>query len=239
LTQTARGSVRRWRFASGFCAVVTFTVIVGYYVPLHREAARMRAEREALQLDSANARVALEQSQRELSAAQKQNQELVGATETRKSDLERVSRRIEKLKETLLAQFSRLHQAKLLTVASAADRVSVAVATPALFADRRPIVTTNGLSLLCDLSKSIMAEFGGQIRVTGYYGKARIEEPELAARYRSPWEISAVRAAAAAFAIEKGCGAPKDRFLVVGYGPRAAGPLGENIALEFVFTEGE
>jgi hypothetical protein len=35
--------------------------------------------------------------------------------------------------------------------------------------------------------------------------------------------------------LEAGCGAPTDRFLIVGYGPRAAGPLGENVALEFVF----
>jgi flagellar motor protein MotB len=239
LNPTAQGSARRWRFAAGFCAVAAFTVIVGYYVPLRREAIRLRTEQQASSESAASARAALAQKDLELSALQAQNRELVTSLDTQKAALSSVRQRIEKLKETLTAQFSRLHQAKLLTVASAGDRVSIAVAAPVLFADQRPVITSNGRSLLCQLSKSIMDEFGGQIRVTGYYGKPSIKEPSLARRYATPWELSAVRAAAAMDVLEKGCAAPTDRFLVVGYGPRAAGPLGENVALEFVFAAGE
>jgi flagellar motor protein MotB len=80
-----------------------------------------------------------------------------------------------------------------------------------------------------------MAEFNGQIRVTGYYGKPSIAEPELAQRYGTPWELSAARAASAVDVLAGECGGPTDRFLAVGYGPRAAGPLGPNVALEFIF----
>jgi flagellar motor protein MotB len=239
LIRGSAGSVRRWRFASGFCAVATFTVIVGFYVPLRRETLRLRSEQHALTESTAAARVALTAKERELGEVRAREQELQTALEAQQGTVARARERIDKLKETLTSQFSRLHQAKLLTVASADDRVSVAVAAPVLFANHRPIVTANGRALLCDLVKSIMAEFTGQIRVTGYYGKATIAERELARRYATPWELSAVRAAAAVDVLEKSCQAPIDRFLAVGYGPRAAGPLGENVALEFVFAARE
>jgi flagellar motor protein MotB len=219
--------------------VAAFTVIVGYYVPLRRETLRLRGQQQALTEGAAVARASLEQKEGELGALRQKNLELASALEAQKNTLDRAQERIDGLKETLTAQFSRLHQAKLLTVASAADRVSVAVAAPVLFADHRPIVTANGRTLLCDLANSIMAVFTGQIRVTGYYGKPTIAERELARRYATPWELSAVRAAAAVDVLEKSCRAPTDRFLAVGYGPRAAGPLGENVALEFVFAARE
>lgn len=239
MSRGSTGSARRWRFAAGFCAVAAFTVIVGYYVPLRRETLRLKTEQGALAESARAARADLARAESELGAARDQNRELASALAGQKEALAKTQERIEKLKERLTAQFSRLHQAKLLTVASAADRVSVAVAASVLFVDQRPVVTANGRSLLCDLAKTIMAEFSGQIRVTGYYGKPAIAERELARRYATPWELSAVRAAAAVDALEKTCRAPTDRFLAVGYGPRAAGPLGENVALEFVFEARE
>lgn len=214
-------------------------MIVGYYVPLRRETLRLRTEHRALSEGASTARADLARAESELAAARARARELESSLEEQKGTLEKTQDRIDKLKERLTAQFSRLHQAKLLTVASAADRVSVAVAASVLFADHRPIVTANGRSLLCDLAKTIMDDFAGQIRVTGYYGKPDIAERELARRYATAWELSAVRAAAAVDALEKTCRAPTDRFLAVGYGPRAAGPLGENVALEFVFAARE
>jgi flagellar motor protein MotB len=82
-----------------------------------------------------------------------------------------------------------------------------------------------------------MAEFDGQLRITGYYGKPRIVEPALSKRYASPWELSAARAARTVDVLVRDCHTPAERFLAVGYGPRAAGPLGENIAFEFIFTD--
>jgi flagellar motor protein MotB len=110
--------------------------------------------------------------------------------------------------------------------------VSVALAVPALFSSRERL-TPNGRELLCQLSKIIMSEFKGQIRVTGYYGKPQLDP--ASARRRTPWHLAAERAASAADALERDCNGPADRFLVVSYGPRAAGPLGENVALEFIF----
>lgn len=239
MTRGSAGSARRWRFTAGFCAVAAFTVIVGYYVPLRRETLRLQNEHHALTENAKAARADLARAESELGAARDQNRELSSALEAQKRELARTQQRIDRLKERLTAQFSRLHQAKLLTVASAADRVSVAVASSVLFSDHRPVVTANGRSLLCDLAKTIMDEFSGQVRVTGYYGKPDIAERDLARRYATPWELSAVRAAAAVDALEKTCHAPTDRFLAVGYGPRAAGPLGENVALEFVFASRE
>jgi flagellar motor protein MotB len=120
----------------------------------------------------------------------------------------------------------------MLAVTSASDRVSVALAVPALFSTRERL-TPNGRELLCQLAKVIMSEFKGQIRVTGYYGQARLDA--ASARHRTPWHLAAERASSAADALEHDCNAPADRFLVVSYGPRPAGPLGENVALEFIF----
>lgn len=230
-----RGALRRWRVACAFLAIGTFTVILGYYVPLHREARRLRVERATLETQRTALSRELEQSRRDLLAARAQNTQLMADLAAKQTVVLEVKQRIERLKELLSAQFGRLSQAKMLIVSSAGDRVSVAIAMEVLFPERRPDVTKNGRNLLCQLSKAIMAEFNGQIRVTGYYGKPRIVDPELAQRYATPWELSAARAASAVDVLAGECGGPTDRFLAVGYGPRAAGPLGENVAMEFIF----
>jgi chemotaxis protein MotB len=234
----ATGSLRRWRVASAFLGLAAFTVIAGYYVPAQREAARLRDERRALDVEHAAQRQRLELAEQQLAVARSRNTQLTQELEAERGVAVDVKQRIDKLKDLLSAQFGRLSQARMLTVSSAGDRVSVAIAIPALFPENGPNVSQNGRSLLCQLSTSVMAEFPGQIRVTGYYGKTRIEEPELARRYATPWQLSAARAASAVDVLEKACGAPTDRFLVVGYGPRAAGPLGANVALEFAFKSG-
>ena len=231
--QTATGT-QRWRVATGFLAVVTFTVIAGYYVPAYREASRLRSEREPLQAEQASALSALAELRADLGRTQAQIERLRLELDTPKSQSAKVRERIEKLERRLSAQFGRLAQGKMMVVSSAGDRVSVALAVPALFSTRDRL-TPNGRSLLCELAKTIMAEFKGQIRVTGYYGNERSAGSGLSGRHPTPWHLSAARAASAADALERGCGAPADRFFVVGYGPRPAGPLGENVALEFVF----
>ena len=235
----ALGSVRRWRVASSFLAIVSFTVIAGFYIPLHREAKELRDERQAIHEQHAALRRDVEASQLELHRSQQQNKQLMGELDVQKSLLDQVKQRIEKLKEMLSTKFGQLSQAKMLSVSSAGDRVSVAIAAPILFSPNGPELRKDGRILLCQLSKAIMAEFSGQIRVTGYYGKSRIDEPALAERHASTWELSSARAARAVDTLDKDCGAPTDRFLVVGYGPRAAGPLGENVALEFILKANE
>jgi flagellar motor protein MotB len=222
----------RWMIASGFCAIVTFTVVLGYYLPTYRDAARLRGEHQALAADRAASSAAIEQLQAELAQSQARSAALGRELESAKNEGAKVRERIEKLERVLSAQFGRLAREKMLVVSSASDRVSVALAVPALFSSRERL-TPNGRELLCELSKVIMSEFKGQIRVTGYYGKARLDA--ASARRRTPWHLAAERAAAAADALEHDCHAPADRFLVVSYGPRAAGPLGENVALEFIF----
>lgn len=231
----ASGSAHRWRIASGFCAVVTFTVVVGYYVPLYREAKRLRADLALAAEERTTLKQSLEQAERLLSESQGQLEELGAKIEAEKNVSPEIRQRIERLKQSLSTQFARLASAKMLNVSSARDRVSVAVAVPALFAPGRPEVTQDGRALLCQLSRAIMAEYGGELRVTGYFGKPRIEDSELAGRQVTPWGWSATRAASAVEVLQNGCGAPTERLLVVGYGPRAAGPLGENVALEFIF----
>lgn len=231
----ASGSARRWRIASGFCAVVTFTVVAGYYVPLRREAKGLRSDLALAAEEGATLKRSLEEAERLLNESRAQVLELGAKVEAEKNVSPEIQHRIERLKQSLSTQFARLARAKMLNVSSARDRVSVAVAVPALFAPGRPEVTAEGRALLCELSRAITAEYGGELRVTGYYGKPRIEDRELAGRQLTPWGWSATRAASAVDVLQNGCGTPTERLLVVGYGPRAAGPLGENVALEFIF----
>jgi chemotaxis protein MotB len=231
--------LRRWRAACALLGLVLFTLVVGFVVPLRRQASQMKAQQLTLAAEHGKLREQLTQAQERLSSAQAENARLAGELNAQKDASLDVRQRIDKLKELVLAQFGRLSQAKMLTVSSASDRVSIALARPVLFPNDGPEVSANGRSLLCQLGKTIMEVFDGQIRVTGYYGKPRIAEPELARRYTSPWELSAARAASAVRVLETGCNAPTERFLIVGYGPRAAGPLGENVALEFVFKTAE
>jgi chemotaxis protein MotB len=236
---TPHGLLRRWRAACALLGLILLTLIIGLVVPSQRQTSRLKAQHLLLEAEHAKLREQLGRDQERLSGARAENARLEGELNAQKSASVDVQHRIDKLKELVLAQFGRLSQAKMLTVSSAGDRVSIAVAGTVLFPNDGPEVSANGRSLLCQLSNTIMTVFDGQIRVTGYYGKPRIEERDLARRYASPWELSAARAAGAVRVLETGCGAPTDRFLVVGYGPRAAGPLGENVALEFVFKAAE
>jgi flagellar motor protein MotB len=227
-------SAHRWRVASGFFAIVTFTVIAGYYLPTYREAARLRVERETLQAEQAASNAALEQLRTVLARREAENEQLRRVVDASKGDSAEVARRIEKLERLLSAQFGRLIQAEMMVVSSASDRMSVALAVPALFSTRDRL-TKSGRTLLCELAKTIMSEYKGQVRVTGYYGKPRLERADTGPRGATPWHLSAARASSAAEALTADCGSPDDRFFVVSYGPRAAGPLGENLALEFIF----
>jgi chemotaxis protein MotB len=237
----AQRSARFWRFAAGFLFFGTLTVVAGYYVPLRREALRLRTEQTTLRrqleesthaLDAVPAASPSAPASAPLSAVAPPG----GATQPNSGDL---AQRRERLEASLRSQFAELIQRRQLNVSSAGDRMSVAVASPLLFPGEAPQMSSGGRTLLCQLAKSIMADFSGQLRITGYYGKPSIVEPRLARRYTTPWQLSAARAAQAVDVLERDCRAPPERFLVVGYGPRAAGPLGENVALEFIFASGD
>jgi flagellar motor protein MotB len=230
-----RASAYRWRFAAGFCAIAAFTVTIAYYVPARREVTRLRAERATLSASQAADRAALERARRELEASRAEAERLRQSASSAEDATSAVTQRIVKLERLLSAQFGRLEQARMLVLSSAGDRVSVALAVPALFPNSAARVSADGKVLLCELVKTIVDEFKGQIRVTGYYGKSEIDDPRLAARYAGPWQLSAARAASAAEVLERDCHSPLERFMVVAYGPRSAGPLGENVALEFIF----
>lgn len=255
--QSARGSARRWRFASGFLFFGTLTVVAGYYLPLRRETLRLRA-------DAAELRRELDETQRELAreltrpreapparaaAAAPASLSLTpsvpgGAPPTaersaREEKQRAVKQRIERLEQQLAQRFGELEQNQQLSVSSAGDRVSVAVASSRLFTANTVDLGAQGRTLLCQLAEQIMNDYHGQLRVTGYYGKPRISEPALQRRYKTPWELSAARAARAVDTLVRECKAPAERFLAVGYGPRTAGPLGENVAFEFIVGEAD
>lgn len=235
----ARSSARFWRFASGFLFFGTLTVVAGYYVPLRREAIRLRTEQAALRLELGELKRAEPGAPRASSPAAA-TAPAPGAAlpeSAARPSPGQVAQRRERLEAHLSSEFAELIQQRRLAVSSAGDRMSVAVASPLLFPGGAPQMSRGGRTLLCQLAKSIMADFSGQLRITGYYGKARIVEPRLARRYGTPWQLSAARAAQAVDVLERDCQAPTERFLVVGYGPRSAGPLGENVALEFIFAD--
>lgn len=232
VTVTARSSARRWRFASGFLFFGALTVVAGYYVPLRREAGRLRAEGDSLRSE-------LSQTRSQLQQALARAPEPAPAEGAPKNGelAARARPRIERLDARLRERFGELARSQQLSLASASDRMSVAIANARLFSGASLEISESGRALLCDLAQTVMAEFDGQLRVTGYYGKPRIVEPALSKRYASPWELSAARAARAVDVLVRDCRAPAERFLAVGYGPRAAGPLGENVAFEFIFSD--
>jgi chemotaxis protein MotB len=236
----ARSSARFWRFASGFLFFGTLTVVAGYYVPLRREALRLRTEQAALRLQLEELKRAEPGVPGAISPAAVATAPAPAAVHPDgAAHPSEVAQRRERLEAHLSSQFAELIQQRRLNVSSAGDRVSVAVASPLLFPSGAPQMSLGGRTLLCQLAKSIMADFSGQLRITGYYGKPRIVEPRLARRYGTPWQLSAARAAQAVDVLERDCHAPTERFLVVSYGPRSAGPLGENVALEFIFGNGD
>jgi chemotaxis protein MotB len=213
-------------------------VTLGYAWPLQREVSRLRDAERALDERQRDALATLEKTRDDLTLAQSRLTRRDEAARDEDATAADVRRRLEKLERVVSTQFGRLARADMLLVSSASDRLSVALAIPALFPLGRMTVTANGRALLCELAQAILQHYDGQLRVSGYYGKPTIAEPALA-RYGSPWQLSAARAASAAAVLERDCEVAAERVYAVGYGPRAPGPLGENIALELVLSQRE
>lgn len=224
------------RTAAAFGALVLVAALAALYVRQRGEPARLRVERDAWAEQLAATTAAAADMRAELAQARAEASRLAAELAAPRREEEETRQRIEKLERVLSAQFGRLAQAEMLVVSSAADRMSVAVAVAALFPSSSERLTKHGRALLCDISETILRDYAGQIRVTGYYGKPALASRRLAARHKSPWQLSAARAATAAHALERDCGVPPERFFVVGYGPRAAGPIGESVAFELIFT---
>lgn len=228
--QLAR-SRRRWKSLAGLLAIGLFAVLGGFLLPLKRSELRLREALAASHQLTNEKTAALEA---ELKVANERGADLARQLEVQGAATLEVQKRIEALASTLTERFRRLDSNGLLAITSAGDRVSVAVSNKLLFPGSRTVIPKHGRVVLCQLSKVLLSEFSDQIRVTGYFGKSKIDRRRLRSRYRSTWELSAARAAAAARVLEQGCGAPTDRFVVVAYGPRAAGPIGENVAFELI-----
>jgi chemotaxis protein MotB len=213
--------------------------VAGFYLPLRRSGERLQ-----VRVDEAETslRQHLEESRAqllELESARDKATALAREIDTQNVALVDVKERIARLEQRLAGRFRLLRDAQMLNVTSAGDRLSIALSTDVLFPGDRATIPKNGRILLCQLSKILLEELSEEIRVTGYFGKAQIEGAKLKSLYDSTWELSAVRAATVAKVLERGCGAPTDRFLVVGYGPRPAGPLGANVAFEMIVKPGK
>jgi chemotaxis protein MotB len=230
------GPARRWQIACAVCAAALVAVSFGYAWPLRRETSQLRDAAQALDDREREARTALEDARASLARAQTRLAQLEEETRDGEAIAGDVRRRQEKLERVLSTQFGRLARADMLLVSSAGDRLSIALAIPALFPLGRTQVTPNGRALLCELAQTILQHHDGQLRVSGYYGRPAIAEPALA-RYGSPWQLSAARAASAAAVLERDCEVAAERVYAVAYGPRAPGPLGENVALELVLSQ--
>jgi flagellar motor protein MotB len=176
----------------------------------------------------------LTQSEQRVLELEKQRASARATLADERRQREAVQRRVAALKAQLKRRFRELDDANVMVVSSKDDRMSVALARQTLFPEDSTTISPSGRVLLCELSQAIVEGVKGQIRVTGYYGRPDIESRPLAQRYRTSWELTASRAAAATEALVTACGTPTERLLSVGYGPRAAGPLGENVAFEFV-----
>jgi chemotaxis protein MotB len=227
---------RRWQIACAVCAALLVAVSLGYAWPLRREVSQLRDAERVMDEREREARATLEETRESLGRTQSRLTRLEEDTRDREATSTDVRRRLEKLERVLSTQFGRLARADMLLVSSAGDRLSVALAVPVLFPLGRTTVTANGRALLCELAQTILQHHDGQLRVSGYYGKPAIAEPALA-RYGSPWHLSAARAASAAAVLERDCEVAAERVYAVGYGPRAPGPLGENVALELVLSQ--
>lgn len=230
------GPTRRWQIACAICAALLIAVSLGYAWPLRREVSRLRDAEHGMDEREREALAALAETREDLSRTESRLGRLEEDTRDAEATATDVRRRLEKLERVLSTQFGRLARADMLLVSSAGDRLSVALAVPALFPLGRTVVTANGRALLCELAQTILQHHDGQLRVSAYYGKPAIAEPSLA-RYGSPWQLSAARAASAAAVLERDCEVAAERVYAVAYGPRAPGPLGENVALELVLSQ--
>ena len=227
---------RRWQIACAMTVALLVAVSLGYAWPLRREVSRLRDAERALDEREREALATLEETRDKLTRAQSRLARLDDDARDKDETATDVRHRLDKLERVLSTQFGRLARADMLLVSSAGDRLSVALAIPALFPLGRTVVTANGRALLCELAQTILQHHDGQLRVSGYYGKPTITEPALA-RHGSPWQLSAARAASAAAVLERDCEVAADRVYALAYGPRAPGPLGENVALELVLSQ--
>ncbi|WP_437590953.1 hypothetical protein [Sorangium sp. So ce1000] len=225
-------SFRRWvRVVPALLLVAAATFVAAYYVPLHRAHVLLLEEQRKSNQKSKDLEQTLSQVRGELQAktaeVEKSEAERQQSEAAKKSGLERV----EQIKAELAGKLDKHIKKGVAAVAVAEGQAFVALSESAVFLPNTVDVSPQGQSLLCQVSGALSASGGGQapLRAGAVSGPPDSVPAALQAAYPTPWELSAVRAATVAQALQEKCAVAGARLSAVGHADHdpAAAALGE------------
>jgi chemotaxis protein MotB len=195
---------KRWlRLVVGLVVVGTLTFIGAYYVPLFRAHAALRDEFQQLSEARRQLDETLKNEQRELERTTKEKAALQAQLDQHASKQEQQKAQLEDLK-TRLSSKLRTYETKGQAGSLVEDGwVRIALDDDLLFSRNSLTIPSKGAGLLCDIAT---ASPHATWRVVAMANPSERAAPALAAKFKSPLELSAARAAAVANEI-KDCNA--------------------------------
>ena len=224
-------SFRRWvRVMPALLLVAAAAFVAAYYVPLHRAHVLLLEEQRKSNQKSKELEQALSQVRGELQAKAAQVDKIEAERQqteaAKKSGLER----LDQIKAELAGKLDKHIKKGVAAVAVADGQAFVVLSESAVFLPNTVDVNPQGQGLLCQVSGALSASGGGQapLRVGAVSGPPDSVPPALQAAYPTPWELSAVRAATVAQALQDKCSVAGARLSAVGHAEHdpAAAALG-------------
>ncbi|WP_433933602.1 flagellar motor protein MotB [Sorangium cellulosum] len=224
-------SFSRWvRAITALLLVASATFVAAYYVPLRRAHMLLIQEQQKSVQKARELEQTLGQVRGELQAKaaefDKVEAERQQAAAAKRSGLERA----EQLKTEVAGKLDKPIKKGVAAVAVADGHAFVALSESAVFLPSTVDVSPQGQGLLCQVSAALSASVGqAPLRVGAVSGPPDSVPPALQAAYPTPWELSAVRAATVAQALQDKCAVAGARLSAVGHAEHdpAAAALGE------------
>ncbi|HEX2879552.1 MAG TPA: hypothetical protein VHO25_08440 [Polyangiaceae bacterium] len=178
--------------------------VAGMYLPLQKAHRELAGKYEALAKSSRTVTDELNKTQEQLKSVEQDRSKLqtaVAASDERSKGVEQRSNEVSQKLETALEK--RVKQQSV-SIAQADNTVSVRIPSAVLFTSNGVGVTRQGAQLLCEAAKA-MPTSQVTLTVAVHVAKGEINAA-LAKTYKTPWDVTAAQAAAAAQVLSKQCG---------------------------------
>jgi flagellar motor protein MotB len=189
---------RGWKIFSGLLFMVTAAFVAGYYVPLYRAHALLRAEYKATSSEAATFRKQLEATVAAFDHTTGECSNLREELRRQTKDTEAILARAERIERMLQTPLKKYQGKGKVQMERQREKLRISLAAPALIAAKGATLTEFGKKALCAIGGSLKNS-DVRVVVQGLW----VESTDKA---NSAWLLAAARAATAAQQLTESCG---------------------------------
>jgi flagellar motor protein MotB len=208
---------RATKVALGLVSLLAVIFVVGWYWPLHRAHAALRAEYAKASDTSRELRSKLEQTIKVLESTTRDRDALQQAQEGREAAEQERARVIDSLFDEVGKELEKFINAKMLTVEKTGSTLTVTLQNQRLQKTQDIDLTRDGKKVVCKAVAALKTPKAVHVRLEGLGTDDQAASRALEA-YESGLEVGVARGARAAASALK-CGVPEDKLMVTGGTP--------------------